>query len=248
MNVRAMVILVLLNLAVWPLSSFACVAAWSSEWFHVTASNGVKDVEYPVQAEPEKSSFDFRYMRNTDNTIGVEAFVRDDRIVVDDCTPGALSCPTWKDDCLEVFFDGDNDKNPNTRGPNYSTTPTPCNAGGEYVITANGASQSDCASSKKCFGRLWGGRAEPWMKDGRRIGTHYLLWFSWECLNRPAPRPDEAILLRTTICIHDDDNGGACDYALYWKGNPKYPYADESAFGEILLPAISDSSKVFSVK
>ena len=55
-----------------------------------------------------------------------------------------------------------------------------------------------------------------------------------ECLNRPAPRPDEDVAVRMTVCIHDDD-GGACDYALYWKGNPKYPFADESAFGEIAL-------------
>ena len=43
-----------------------------------------------------------------------------------------------------------------------------------------------------------------------------------------------------TVCIHDDDDGGACDYALYWKGNPKYPFADESAFGEIVLGAIPE--------
>ena len=205
------------------------------EWIEVNAENGVKDDYYPLQREPEKSSFKFRVWRNKDNTIGVEAFVRDDRIVTDDSPAGSVSCPTWKDDCLEVFFDGDNDRNPNTRGPEWNDNPTPCNAGGEYAIAANGATQSDYASAKKCFGRLWGGLAEPWMKCGARIGTHYRLWFAWECLNRPAPRPDEDVAVRMTVCIHDDDDGGACDYALYWKGNPKYPFADESAFGEIVL-------------
>ena len=215
--------------------------AWSSEWIEVTAENGVKDDCYPLQADPEKCSFRFRVMRNADNTIGVEAFVRDDRIVVDDCPEGSISCPTWMDDCLEVFFDGDGDGNPNTRGPDWNDNPTPCNAGGEYAIAANGATQSDYASAKKCFGSLWGGFAEPWFTNGcRRIGTHYRLWFTWDCLARAAPPPGEKVPLKMTVCIHDDDDGGACDYVLYWKGNPKYPFADESAFGEIVLGKIPE--------
>ena len=78
--------------------------------------------------------------------------------------------------------------------------------------------------------------AEPWTEAGSRVGTHYRLWFSWDCLNRPAPKPDEPVTLGMTVCIHDDDDGGACDKALYWKGNPKYPFADESAFGRLDLP------------
>ena len=62
--------------------------AWSSDWIEVTAANGVKDDYYPLQREPEKCSFRFRVMRNEDNTIGVEAFVRDDRIVTDDSQIG----------------------------------------------------------------------------------------------------------------------------------------------------------------
>ena len=220
--------------------------AWSSEWIAVTAANGVKDDYYPVQREPEKCSFKFRVMRNTDNTIGVEAFVHDDKIVTDNSPAGANSCPTWKDDCLEVFFDGDNDRNPNTRGPEWNNRPTPCNAGGEYAIAANGATQSDYASVKKCFGSLWGGFAKPWLKSGARIGTHYKLWFSWQCLNRPAPPPGEPVTVRMTVCIHDDDDGGKCDYALYWKGNPKSPFADESAFGEIRLGRIPPATDCHS--
>ncbi len=209
--------------------------AWSSDWFRVSAANGVKDDFYPLQHDPDKCSFTFRLLRHADNSIGLEAFVHDDVIVTDDSPPGSISCQTWRDDCLEVFFDGDNDCNPNTRGPDWNENPTPCNAGGEYAIAANGATQSDYASAKKCFGSLWGGFAEPWLDGARRIGTHYRLWFDWKCLNRQPPRPDEVVPLRMTVCIHDDDDGGACDYALYWRGNPKYPFADESAFGEVRL-------------
>ena len=212
--------------------------AWSSEWIDVTAENGVRDDAYPLQTDPGRCSFRFRVMRNSDNTIGVEAFVRDDRTVVDDCPEGFTSCRTWRDDCLEVFFDGDGDGNPNTRGPDWNDNPTSCRAGGEYAIAANGATQSDYASAKKCFGSLWGGFAEPWEEAGRRAGTHYRLWFTWDCLGRSAPPPGEPVPVRMTVCIHDDDDGGACDYALYWKGNPKYPFADESAFGEIVLGGI----------
>jgi len=200
-------------------------------------ANGIRDDYYPRFADASGCSFRFRVMRYP-AAIGVEAYVRDDAVVVDDCLPGERSCPTWKDDCLEIFFDGDDDRNPNTRGDDYNDNPLPCNAGGEYAICPNGATQSDYASAKRCFGRLWGGTAEPWREGDRRLGTHYRLWFRYECLNRTTPRMDEPVRFGFTICIHDDDDGGENDYALYWKGNPKYPFADESAFGEIVLPPI----------
>jgi hypothetical protein len=210
---------------------------WDSSWTEVTPQNGVWDEYYRRTDDPANCSFRFRVSRYADS-LGVEAFVRDDNVVVDDCQAGSISCTTWKDDCLEVFFDGDNDRNPNTRGPEYETNPTPCNAGGEYAIAANGATQSDYASAKKCFGRLWGGVAEPWMEGDCRVGTHYRLWFRYECLGRPVPRPDEDVSFGFTICVHDDDDGGRNDRALYWKGNPARPYRDESRFGTIVLEGV----------
>ena len=208
---------------------------WSSPWTEVTPQNGVWDEYYRRTDDPANCSFRFRVMRYA-SAIGVEAFVRDDKVVVDDCPADSISCETWKDDCLEVFFDGDNDRNPNTRGPEYETNPTPCNAGGEYAIAANGSSQSDYASAKKCFGTLWGGTSEPWEEGGRRVGTYYRLWFRYECLGLPTPYAHEPVRFGFTICVHDDDDGGANDLALYWKGNPKIPYADESAFGTVEFP------------
>lgn len=209
---------------------------WSTSWTEVNGKNGVWDDCYRQTKDPANCSFKFRVMRHVD-AIGVEAFVRDDRVVVDNCPANSISCETWKDDCLEVFFDGDNDRNPNTRGTDEAH-PLACNAGGEYAMAANGSSQSDYASAKRCFGTLWGGTAEPWTKGDVRRGTHYRLWFKYACLGRPTPRLDEPVRFGFTICVHDDDDGGANDLALYWKGNPKIPYADESAFGTITLPAV----------
>ena len=140
-------------------ASAAGASCWDSGWTEVTPQNGVWDEYYRRTDDPANCSFRFRVSRYADS-LGVEAFVRDDKVVVDNCQAGSISCETWKDDCLEVFFDGDNDRNPNTRGPDESK-PRPCNAGGEYAIAANGATQSDYASAKKCFGRLWGGLGIP---------------------------------------------------------------------------------------
>lgn len=213
----------------------ALTVAGISEWTDVTTANGVWDEYYQAVKDANDCSFRFRMMRNR-NGVTVEAYVRDDAVVVDDCAPGQISCETWKDDCLEIFFDGDHDRNPNTRGEDYENNPTPCNAGGEYAMAANGSSQSDYASSKKCFGELWGGTAEPWMEGETRVGTFYRLWFTWKAMGLPAaPRNDESVKFGFTICVHDDDDGKACDHALYWKGSPKIPYADERAFGEVEL-------------
>lgn len=212
-------------------------ALWTSDWTEVTPQNGVWDEDYRRTDDPDDCSFRFRTLRYA-RAIGVEVFVRDDVTIVDNCPSNSLSCTTWRDDCLEVFFDGDDDRNPNTRGADNSRNPQPCNAGGEYALAANGASQSDLASAKKCFGTLWGGTIRPWEENGRRVGTHYQVWFDYACLNRAVPRLDEPFACGFTLCVHDDDDGGSNDHALYWKGNPKRPYADESAFGRLELPAV----------
>lgn len=208
--------------------------AHGSDWIMVTPQDGVKDDYYALPRSADDGSMRFRMLR-IKGGVSVEAWVRDDLTVVDDCPTGAVSCTTWTDDCLEVFFDGDCDRNPNTRGPD-ETRPTPCNAGGEYAIAANGAAQSDYASSKRSFGTEWGGTAVPWLECGKRVGTHYELWFLWKAVGCPvAPREDEPARFGFTICLHDDDDGGACDKALYYRGNPQAPYADERAFDQVEL-------------
>ena len=65
---------------------------------------------------------------------------------------------------------------------------------------------------------------------------HYDLFFTWACLGRRRPpADDEDVTFGFNICVHDDDDGGRNDRALYWKGNPARPYRDESQFGDITL-------------
>ena len=74
--------------------------------------------------------------------------------------------------------------------------------------------------------------------DGRFL-LEYDLWFSWKCLgyvNPPDPHKD--VTFGFNICVHDDDDGGRADHALYWKGNPVLPYRDESAFGTLTLKGL----------
>ena len=65
-------------------------------------------------------SFRFCVLRRMEG-IQVKASVLDDKIVTDDCKIGSVSCPSWDDDNIECFFDGDNDKakeDPWNRSPN----------------------------------------------------------------------------------------------------------------------------------
>ena len=201
----------------------------STEMFEVTPSNGVWDDEYGRTDDPSNCSFRFSVARRGDGVV-LRVFVFDDRVVADDCRPGDVSAPTWNDDSLQCYFDGDFDKSPDSRegnGPRY---------GGEYALAVNGAAQSDYSSRPRAFGREWSGFASIVENDEGKSGIRYSLWFSWASLGRVRPpAPDEDVTFGFNICVHDDDDGGRADRALFWRGNPSMPYRDESCFGTITL-------------
>jgi len=201
----------------------------ATQIFEVTPQNGVWDAEYGRTDDPSNCSFAFVVVRYADG-IGVKATVCDDRLATDDCSPGSISCPSWDDDNLECFFDGDNDKSLDARvgdGLFY---------GGEYTLVANGAAQSDFSGRPRSFGRLWRGTVVRRDLPDGGVKIDYDMWFSWKCLGRVSPPdPEEDVTFGFNICVHDDDDGGRADRALYWKGNPVMPYRDESGFGTIIL-------------
>ncbi len=202
----------------------------------VQPANGVWDREYGTSANPLDCSFVFRVARFRDG-IGVKATVRDDALVTDDCLPGDLTCRSWDDDNIEIFFDGDNDSNPDFWAGSGRIF------GGEYVLVANGAAQSDRSSCPKSFGTDWRGSVKRTSLDNGYL-IEYDLFFTWKCLGFAEPPPlEKAVIFGFNISAHDDDDGGRADKALYWVGNPDMPYRDESRFRKITLKGV-DSDKL----
>ena len=234
MNVKTVVFPVLM-LVVSGCSAFhlayrrACGPLSHTELISVTPENGVWDDEYGRTKDAANCSFEFQLWRHIDG-IQVVATVRDDKIVTDDCKPGTVTCPSWDDDNLEVFFDGNHDKATDSRagdGLKY---------GGEFTLVANGAAQSDFSGLPKSFGEAWRGTVSQEQLEDGSWRIHYDLFFTWACLGRRRPpADDEDVTFGFNICVHDDDDGGRNDRALYWKGNPARPYRDESQFGDITL-------------
>ena len=70
----------------------------------------------------------------------------------------------------------------------------------------------------------------------------YSFCFSWAAMGR-TNRPDR---MGFNIGVQDDDAGGRRDHTLYWTGDPKRPYANESAFGTLVFdgPIIQDLSDI----
>lgn len=202
----------------------------------VLPSTGAWDPEYGRGRNSADCSFRFRVFRRIDG-IGVQVEVFDDKAVCDDCRPGAVSCPVWDDDSVECFFDGDNDRSPDARsGPVYY--------GGAYALAANGAASSDFSSRPGGFGRDWSGRVQARPFESGRACIDYELRFSWKCLGFPRdPSPCDDVTFGFNICVHDDDDGGRGDKALYWKGGGAMPYCDESRFGTITLKGLPPGKK-----
>lgn len=195
----------------------------------VLPENGVWDEEYGRTDDAKNCSFEFEVMR-CPKGIRVIATTWDDKLVTDDCAPGSLSCPSWDDDNLEVFFDGDNDRALDARAGDG------LKFGGEFTLVANGAAQSDFSGRPKSFGKAWHGTVISTREPDGSWRITYDLFFNWICLGRHfAPRENEDLTFGFNICMHDDDDGGRNDHALYWKGNPARPYRDESQFGTITL-------------
>ena len=117
-------------------------------------------------------------------------------------------------------------------------------AGASVTLVANGAANSDCSSCPGGFGREWTGTATRRQRPDGGWDVEYDLRFSWKCLGRARPpRPGEDVKFGFNVCVHDDDDGGRADRALYWKGNPEMPYRDESGFGTVVLKGETETRK-----
>ena len=181
--------------------------------------------------------------------------VFDDDLSADTCPTGAVSCAAWDDDAVEVFLDGEFARLPDSRADGG----VHLKHGGEFALVANGAANSDFSGYPRTYaGGIWdkrGGDPPPvwWTGDANQPGAvfgesvrntlapglvpetavevDYFFWFPWSAMGR-TDKPDR---IGFNIGVQDDDGGGRRDHALYWTGNPRRPFSDESAFGILVL-------------
>ena len=208
-----------------------------------------------------------------DDALTVFVLTIDDDVSTDSCKPDSTSCPAWDDDAVEVFLDGEYARLPDSRadggvhlkhGGEFALV-----ANGAANSDYSGYPNSYCrdyAANKVVLGcatnALWGGavvRDKNIVDDLREIllgypscpagfwpegsKAHvYSFCFSWAAMGRTS-RPDR---IGFNIGVQDDDAGGRRDHTLYWTGDPKRPYANESAFGTLVFddPIIQDLSDI----
>lgn len=202
------------------------LSEWSERTFHeVTPADGVADpTTRPIDGKDDLS---FRFAVAHDaEALYVAVEVRDDAEVADSCEPGAVSCPAWDDDAVEVFIDGNHNCATNSRVADGSEL----RFGGEFALVANGAANSDYSGYPKTFGKAWSGATNGTrVHSGNDTRMVYEFRLPWAVMGLDA-RPGT---IGFTISVQDDDDGVRRDHALYWKGNLPAPFLDESGFGTV---------------
>ena len=202
-------------------------------WTFVSVTNGVCDDVCGAPCGDDDLSYHFRCLHDAGGLI-VEVIVRDDDISTDTCPAGSIDCRSWLDDCAEVFIDGEMARMSDSRADGGKHLWH----GGEFVLVANGAAQSNSSAAPKGYippSRAFGGdlpdanwwTGEIFIVEGYgHAERFYIPWRSMGHKTTPAR-------IGFTISLQDDDNGGERDHTLYWTGNPAKPHLDERAFGVV---------------
>lgn len=200
----------------------------AAQWAIVTKDNGVLDAGTRPLENEKDLLFAFAVGYNEKGLL-VAVSVLDDKIVADSAKPGQDSAPAWDDDACEFFIDGNFNQAENSRANNGEEL----KFGGEFSIVANGAYTSDFSGYPHSFGKLWQGAVkqvkQPTETEQGVVEYEYLL--TWEAMGQTS-RPEK---IGFNISLQDDDDGGRRDSALYFTGNAKTPFIDESKFGTIVF-------------
>ena len=200
-------------------------------WTFVSVTNGVSDDVCAAPCGDADLSYHFRCLHDAGGLL-VETVVRDDDVATDTCPPGSIDCRSWLDDCAEVFLDGEMARLDDSRkeGGKHLWH------GGEFVLVANGAAQSNSSAAPKGYiapDRAFGGGlpdANWWTGEAFVLpgyGHAERIYIPWRSMGHRAPPARVGF----TISLQDDDHGGERDHTLYWTGNPAKPHLDERAFG-----------------
>lgn len=241
-------------------------------WTFVTPANGIVDAETTAPSGIGDLCYAFACYWH-DDALNVFVLTIDDDVSTDSCKPDATSCPAWDDDAVEVFLDGEHARLPDSRadggvhlkhGGEFALVANGA-ANSDYSGYPNSCCR-DYDANKVVLGcatnALWGGtvvRDKKTVDDLREVLLGYSgcpagFWpedskahvysfcFSWAAMGR-TNRPDR---MGFNIGVQDDDAGGRRDHTLYWTGDPKRPYANESAFGTLVFdgPIIQDLSDI----
>lgn len=221
----------------------------------VSVTNGVVDAETQPPSGDDDLSFWFSCTYDAAGLAVKVVVLDDDARRADTCPSNAVSCAAWDDDAVEIFIDAEFARLPDSRADGGIHL----KHGGEFAIVANGAANSDYSGYPNTFFRVdrrhfvkkgtaelsgmanstnawWSGCAMPFTigagnKDDLSKLTLYTFYVPWAAMGRTS-RPDR---IGFNISVQDDDGGGRRDHALYWVGNPKRPYSDESAFGILVF-------------
>ncbi len=202
-------------------------------WTFVSVTNGVCDDVCGAPCGDNDLSYHFRCFHDAGGLI-VETVVRDDDVATDTCPEGSIDCRSWLDDCAEVFIDGEMARLDDSRKEDRKHLWH----GGEFVLVANGAAQSNSSAAPKGYippSRAFGGDlpdANWWTGEAFIIegyGHAERFYIPWRSMGHKTI-PER---IGFTISLQDDDNGGERDHTLYWTGNPAKPHLDERAYGVV---------------
>ena len=255
-----------------PYAGSGGIAVDQLTWTFVTPANGIVEAETTAPSGIGDLCYAFACYWH-DDALNVFVLTIDDDVSTDSCKPDSTSCPAWDDDAVEVFLDGEYARLPYSRadggvhlahGGEFALV-----ANGAANSDYSGYKNSYCRdydANKVVLGSvtnaLWGGtvvRDKKIVDDLREVLLGYSgcptgFWpegskahvysfcFSWAAMGRTS-RPDR---IGFNIGVQDDDAGGRRDHTLYWTGDPKRPYANESAFGTLVFddPIIQDLSDI----
>ncbi len=82
-----------------------------------------------------------------------------------------------------------------------------------------------------CFGPAVRNTLPPGLVPETAVEVDYFFRIPWAAMGRT----DKPGRIGFNVGVQDDDGGGRRNHALYWTGNPKRPFSDESAFGGLVF-------------
>ena len=217
------------------------ISDWEgAEFKTVTPRNGTFDAETGSTSDQNDIRYKFS-VANDEKYLYAVVVIHDDKIVIDNCrNPKDKNACCWMDDAVEFFIDGNHNRAPDARDLKGNEKKT----GGEFSITANGATTSFYSGYPKTFGNpeYWTGASSysrnptkayksPWDCKTKT----YVIEAMFHLKNITGRDFKNGGTIGFTIGVQDDDNGNEREYALYWQGRSPSCWKDEGAWGNVVL-------------